>query len=286
MKPKPFSRWLLPPALLTLTIIGWYCKRDTIVPDDQNGGKSQNRTDCNAFICFESETTTYGRLVNQADGTRLKPEDHLLMMPHRERYKIEGCYKTDGSSEIIVTYLTPQNPIVYPVNTVDAYYKPDYSKVVMINGWATYYDQAGAVMRSGPYDFDLQMVNSIVDAVSQRQVPTQAVRDKIFELLQANDITKPVDGNSNLITMKQNNPDGSYTIQLIDKTTLGMVGNIAHDASGSITNRTMIDIGGTAENPILKSILFDSRFQAVSDPDIPLRLVRYSQIDNFVFTKN
>jgi hypothetical protein len=283
----PF-RWLLPSAFaLSVLLLGWYCKRESVptIPTDPNSGGTLNRSECAAYVSYQSETTTYGKVINDADAALLQPEDHLLMLPHRQRYSVEACYKSDGNSTVVINYLAPNAPIQYPDGTVDAYYQPDYTKIIINNGWATYYDQSGNELRSGDTDFEQQSVLKIVEAAA-RQVPTQAARNKIFELMQTNNVIADTNPNDNMVSVRVDEPDGSHTVQVIDKSTLCFVGNFSYDAAGVLTNRTLLDIEGTAEEPIIKSMLIESRFQAVSSAAIPVRLMQFSQFDNFTIITN
>jgi hypothetical protein len=265
---------------------GWYCKHEELPNNNNPEGPIGPRSDCNAYVEYQSETTTYVRLVNQGQASLLKPEDHIAMMPHRERYSVEACYKSDGSTHIVINYLTPNDPIVYPDSVADAWYKPEYSRVEMSNGWASYYDKEGNLMRTGRYEEDLAAIENIVASMGKRNIPTQAVRDKLFEKFVENNAIEAYDTQTGIFTMRANNPDGSYTIQAIDKNTLSLIGNFGYDAAGALQTQTILDIDGTAEAPVIKKIFMDRLSHAVSSSDIPMRITSVSVFDNFIFNAN
>jgi hypothetical protein len=282
------TRWLLPSVFSLLALLaGWYCKHETL-PDNGNNPEGPNgpRSDCRAYVAYEAETTTYVRLVNQEQASLLQPEDHIMMMPHRERYSVEACYKVDGSTNIIINYLMPNDPIVYADNVADAWYKPDYSRVEMSNGSASYYDKEGNLMRTGTYEEDLVAIASIVESMGVRKVPSQAMRDTIFQRLVDNNLIEEHDAAMDVFTVRADNGDGTYSIQAINKSTLSIVGNFVYKADGTLQAQTLIDLDGTAESPVIKKIFMDRLSHAVSSEDIPMRITRYSAFDNFSFTSN
>jgi hypothetical protein len=277
-------RLIIAATFLFFALLTWYCHRDPVWVNGNPENLPQPRTDCAAYLSYEDESTTYGKLVNPSDASLLKPEDLLLLMPHRERYRVEACYKSDGSDEITITYLKPENPIVYADSIANAWYQPDYSKVVMKNNQATYYDQYDAVMRMGTYDPDLQLVQKIVRSAQLRKSPPDPlIQEKILELLKDNQVSIET-SNPDYISFRKNNPDGSHTTQVLDKRNLAIVGHFNYDAGGKITQRLLLDISGDVSHPVLEQIQFDFLMHAPSSTSIAVKMVQQSSISNFNFT--
>jgi hypothetical protein len=278
-------RLIIAATFLFIALLTWYCHRDPVWVNGNPENPPQPRTDCAAYLSYEDESTTYGKLVNPSDASLLKPEDLLLLMPHRERYRVEACYKSDGSDEITITYLKPENPIVYADSIANAWYQPDYSKVVMKNNQATYYDQYDAVMRTGSYTHDQGIIDGIVQAALARQIPSEARKQQLFDLLKNNQVTtESADGKQ--VIVRVNQADGSYSRRIIDKNTMAAVGQFDYDQEGKLQTRLLIDVDGTDASPVVKNVLFESRFKAISSDAIGVQLIKYSQISQFVFSTN
>ena len=247
-------------------------------------GKGLNRTDCALFLSFEVETTTMARTVHDADYAQLEPIDRIMAMPHRERYAVEVCYKNGGQKTLSMTRLIPTEPINYPNNTADGYMAPDYSRMVVADGVATYYDQFNNVMRSEFYSSDADAVQGIVDMVASLEPLTDAEFSQGLQTLRDNGLDMQEHPN-NIVTIRHVHPDGSYSVQVIDKTTRVAVGNLHYNPQGALQTRSMLAVDGTAQNPVIRRSYMESFITSMIG-DIPMKVERYATFDNFTLSYN
>ncbi|MCW5924706.1 MAG: hypothetical protein KIS77_20475 [Saprospiraceae bacterium] len=251
-----------------------------------NNGSSGvlNRTDCVLFMSFEVETTTAARTVVPSDFAQLEPIDQIMALPHRERFAVEVCYKSSGQKDLSMTRLTPTEPINYPKNTADGYLAPDYSRLIVVNGVATYYDQFNNVMRSGSHSPDADAVIHILDMVANRKPLTDAEFNQGLQIMRDSGLAIQEHQN-NLVTIRYNYPDGSYSVQALDKSTRAAVGNLHYGPNGKLQTRSMLDVEGTAQNPIVRRAYMESFITSMVG-DIPMKVEQYSKFDNFTLTFN
>lgn len=238
-----------------------------------------DRTNSILFISFEIETTTSARTVNSTDEALLAPIDEIMAIPHRERYSIEASYKTGNQKEMVITRLTPKDPIVYPDNIADGYLQPDHHRLIISNGMANYYDEANNLIRSVSHSSDADAITKIVDMVANRKTLTDIEFEQGLQIMRDSGMVMQNHAN-NLVSIRLNNPDGSHCIQVIDKTTRAAVGNMYYDALGVMQSRSMLDVEGNATNPIVRRAFMESRMMSIQG-EIPMWVQQYSTFDNF-----
>jgi len=273
LKSKIYPIVILTALGLTIMLIWASCKKDV------NAQRIDNQSNCVLSMNFEIETTTTAHVVNPTDEERLAPIDRIMALPHRERYAVEVCYKSDNRKEFSMTVLTPENPITYPNNVADGYIKPDYHRLTVADGMSKYYDQNNNLIRSSPYESDVNVVKQIVDMVANKKSLTAAEFTQGLNIMRDSGMIVQYHQN-NLASIRLDNPDGSYCIQVLDKTTQAAIGNFYYDNTGKLQSRSMLNIEGTAEQPIVKHAYFESRYTSV-EGEIPMWVQQYSKFDHF-----
>ncbi|MBX2891429.1 MAG: hypothetical protein KF734_10910 [Saprospiraceae bacterium] len=267
-------------CLLACLSIWLGCQKELNGNNGSNG--VLNRTDCVLFMSFEVETTTAARTVVPSDFAQLEPIDQIMALPHRERFAVEVCYKSSGQKNLSMTRLTPMEPINYPKNTADGYLAPDYSRLIVENGVATYYDQFNNVMRIKPQNSDALAVQDIVDMVANLKPLTDAEFNQGLQIMRDSGLVMQEHQN-NLVTIRYNFPDGSYSVQALDKTTRMAVGNLHYGSDGKLQTRSMLDVEGTAQSPVIKRSFMESFITSMIG-NIPMKVEQYSKFDNFTLT--
>ena len=263
-----------------------YCKKDPPnPPGNGNPPDTSVRTDCKLYMSYDVEITRQVRPVNETDFQILSAVDNALTLPQRDRHTIEVCYKSDGQKTLTITRLTPNNPINYPEGALTGYLPPDYSKVVYANGSVTYYDQYNAVMRSAPHTEDPAAVQQILDMVNSYGPMTDAEFNARLQVLRDSCGLILQEHNNNLCSIRTNFADGSYSVQVIDKTTRVSVGNIHYDASGNLLARSMYDVSGTSAQPVINRYLYESYFTSVTG-QIPMKIQEFGLVSNFILSVN
>lgn len=276
--PRRLTAYVVP--LILLALIWQACKKDA--PKQA----LSYRTGCSVFVSFEMETTSSVELIHPSDKALLDTIDLMMLLPRRERTAVEACYKTDGTSEITMTNLAPENPIELPTNSPDPRLKPIYKSVKIVNGEATYYDALGQSIGFGiTGGGDVATVQKFVEmAVNRNPVSTEQfigalrmMRDSAGMLLQEH--------SNNLVSIRINNPDGSHCVRVVDKITQAAVGDFAFAADGTMLSRSLTKVEGTAQDPVLKRTFFESRIRSISDKtDLWSR--QTVDFDNFSITTN
>jgi hypothetical protein len=269
-------------ALLNLALLELGCQKE--IASGNKKGMSMNRSDCALFVSFDMETTTVARTVNDADYALLEPIDRIAAMPHRERFAVEVCYKDTGQKEFSMTRMKPLEPIVYPNNASDGYLVPDFSRLVVANGVATYYDQFDNVMRTKSQASDILVVQDIADMMANRKPLTDAEFEQGLQIMQNGGLVMQNHSN-NLVTIRHDFPDGSYSIQALDKTTRVAVGNLHFGPNGQLQTRSVLDVEGSAQSPVIKRSFVES-FMVSMIGNIPMKVERYATFDNFALYSN
>lgn len=263
-----------------------YCKKELPNPPvNGNPPDTALRTDCKLYMSYEVETTRLIRPLNEADFQILSTVDKAITLPQRDRYSVEVCYKSNGQKSLIMTRLAPDNPISYPEGAITGYQPPNYSKVVYANGSVTYYDQYNAVMSTEPYNSTPAAIQQILDMVESNNPMTdaafnarlQVLKDRAGLLLQEHD--------NNLCSIRTNYDDGSYSVQVIDKTTRVSIGNMHYSTNGDLLARSMYDVSGTSTQPVINRYLHESYFTSVTG-QIPMKIQEHGIVSNFILSIN
>jgi hypothetical protein len=270
-----FFKRLLPLCFcLVLFYLFTGCNKDSGSQQREN-----NQVNCVVSLSFEMETTTTARPVNKTDQQNLAPIDNIMALPHRERYAIEACYRSENERHFTMTLLTPTNPINYPANTADGYIKPDYKRMEVSAGVARYYDHSNNLIRTGNLDGNAAAVQKILEQVANKKVLTTAEFTQGLNIMRDSGMLVQHHEN-NLASIRLNNPDGSHCIQVLDKERQVAVGNFYYDGSGVLQSRSMLNFEGTAQQPILKNVFTEARYTSLEN-NIPMWVQRYASIDDF-----
>jgi hypothetical protein len=278
-----FFAYAITSLLTAAVVLG--CNHASEDPITNGNGSTGSRSDCSVFMSFEIETTDLMRAVDPADDALLQPEDRALALPYRERRRVSACYRADGTREVVIEMLTPANPINYPANAVVMRPPVGYAKLVMADQTATFYDAQGGVIKTEGVDQPSEQVLEIVATMAQRQALTGAESAVAFEAMANSGMMVQRNPNDRYALMVKPESDGSRTEIIIDKQTQTLTGTFLYAADGTLESRTMMNIQGTADAPILKNILFEMPFTAISS-DIPMRYIRHSDVHNFTITQN
>lgn len=269
---------------LSLGLLFWVgCHKDSPLTKLSNS-KIQDRSNSVLYLSFEMETTTLAKTVDGADYALLEPIDQMMALPHRERYAVEACYKSNGDKVVSMVRQTPHDPITYPENTADGYLAPPYSRLTIENGSITYYDQFDQVMGYNGVSTDATSITQIIELVTNQNTLTDAQFNQGLQLLGTNGAQLQQHAN-NLVSLQYDLPDGTKSIQVIDKTTRAAVGNLHYDAAGGLLTRSMLDVSGNFNAPVVNRFYMES-FMTSMVGNIPMKIVQYADFENFDLVKN
>ncbi len=250
----------------TFLLIGmlFACRPDDTDSETGPTGVSFNDS-CKVGLFTDAETTTIIRVDNPSDQNLLTQTDRALMLPERERRIQQVCLESNGHYTITTVMAEPNDPIILPENTVGLKPAPAWHKVVNENGTLTYYNAQNEEI-DGDWAGDMsQQVLAIVQefaelstnpALSQAQVDA-AIQQMITAGANISHL-----GND-LYSLRSNHADGSYSLQIINKTVRMATGVMHFNAAGEPQSITMMKVTGQAPNVTIESMTDILFFNAI-----------------------
>jgi hypothetical protein len=215
--------------------------------------------------------------VDPNEAARLTVLDRSLLLPQRDRRLETFCLQADGSYTIETEILTPENPIVYPDNTVGVWPKPKYARSVNQNGLVSYYNAVGEKIDEELLNGSAAVaVFKLVEAFqATKDYPLDAaddeVTDQLLNAMQDQGFTITDQGNE-VVSFMRTHPDGRSNIVLIDKDARMQIGQMSLDAEGQAIGGYILRVSGQAPNVTLEEMLEITYFQAVESKVVLQRI--------------
>lgn len=229
-------------------------------PDDVSFNDS-----CQVGLFADAETTTIIRVYDPSDQNLLTQTDRALMLPERERRLQEVCLESNGNYIITTTMAEPNDPIILPENTVGLKPASAWHKIVNENGNLTYYNaQNEEIDGDWAGDMSQEVLATVQEFAELSAAPalSQAQVDAAIQQMIAAGANISHLGND-LYSLRTNYTDGSYSLQIINKTVRMATGTMHFNAAGEPQSIMMMKVTGQAPNVTIESITDILFFNAI-----------------------
>jgi|GEM_PF-1242133 len=275
-----------PLAVLLAGLLIVSCGKDPAPSETGQKNLPWSRSSCALSMHFEAESTRMLRPVHQADMPNLDRLDSLMMLPKRERWCYDVCIKPDGTTEVVMTSMTPLSPLTRPASGVaEGQYDPGVHKIITTNGIATFYDVNDAVINTLPDDdlgYSQTDVLDMVEALQQNAGITDQQFDQVLQTL-INQGAQIHELPNDMVSMRFTLPDGAVSTNVFNRKNRLIVGHTQQDATGKLQFRSAMRTSGTTSNPIVESSYWAAFIKSV-DGTIPMKLEILTDYDHFSFT--
>jgi hypothetical protein len=283
---KKTSLYLLCSFLLLLL---FSCDKEETIKDRENPPQFTIGEDCFRFIGFDIETVTHirpveGQNINYAELAR--PEK-LMFPPTVIKCRVETCIDENGLSEGSIEMLTPTIDIQYSEGTVGVGMKPfsPFHRIEFSGSDATYYNEAGEVIRTGLYESSFIEFTSILQQVQNVDSLSEGHMDLVFQAFSDAGLQVETDSETGFVFLTQPLDDGSYSKVILDRQKRTVRGQEDYDVSGNLLSSYFLYMAGDANDLTITghryTTLFDSPFS-----NIKMAINKNSLISNYVSVSN
>ena len=227
-----------------------------------NGSDDAAFTNCGGDISiqYEMESTNSAICLSKSDTKNLTPIENVYATPRIDRVKIDVCYSKNGTYTMTIENIKPKGTAQFPQGTIGANPNPTFSKAVISDGVIKIYDENGELSSSEKDDDVISENKKLVEIMLAYKPLDKSELDKLVPVLKANGYEAQESKDQKYISWKQPNPNGGYTISVIDRATSFLVGLQEYDAKNTKIAQTMINVENNDGKINLKGYLLAEDF--------------------------